>query len=271
MGREQLRIFYFEDRKEEATEFADILRGFLEEPKETVEDVFEAFQVLRESDFEHAVKTVGEQKFDLYIVDLEVKNHGMVGLWIMDEINRRNRLGKPPVIWVLGGYKHLEQRLVREYGIAEFFEKRHSKERLSNCLRIMFGIPHEYGGKKMGEPKNIPVYNHKKHLDCVREDRIICVISRNREYEVRLFYPGMNQYKTEKYARKLCGFSKEFEEVIRGQASGFYQISRGVVIHEIFMEQMYTDKKPYTVTMYQQAGEFTIGDAYLARLRWIVK
>lgn len=271
--RAPIHIFYFENREGEAEKLADLLWGLRggDRPS-SMQEIFSMFHICWELDPDHAVRSVKKRAFDLYILDLETASRAVTEcVCILEAIHQKHMLIEPPVIWIWGTSRHLERYLVREYGIVEFFEKNRSEERLRNCLRIMLQMTMENGKGVMRFPRRIPVYSDKACGDFIQVNHLICILSRNREFEVRFYRPGEEQYASKKYTRRLYGFSQDFEDIIKGKRPGFHQISRGVIVNEIYIQHIYTDKKPYSVTMYRHTKDFKIRDAYLPSLEWMLK
>ena len=135
----------------------------------------------------------------------------------------------------------------------------------------MLRMTTENGKGVMRFPRQIPVYSEEACGDFIQVSHLICILSRNREFEVRCYQPGEERYASKKYTRRLYGFSQDFEDIIKGKRPGFHQIARGVIVNEIYIQHIYTDKKPYLVTMYQHTQDFKIGDAYLPSLEWMLR
>lgn len=203
--RAPIHIFYFENREGEAEKLADLLWGLRggDRPS-SMQEIFSMFHICWELDPDHAVRSVKKRAFDLYILDLETASRAVTEyVCILEAIHQKHMLIEPPVIWIWGTSRHLERYLVREYDIVEFFEKNRSEERLRNCLRIMLQMTMENGKGVMRFPRRIPVYSDKACGDFIQVNHLICILSRNREFEVRFYRPGEEQYVSKKYTSEV--------------------------------------------------------------------
>lgn len=258
-------IFYFEDEEEEARKFARILYSLHPEicGTESMVDIFQGFNVQWESSYEAAVKRIEENTYDLYVVDLDVKLRGMLGMELVKKIHNVYT-DECPMIWVYSVMSHYEESMMRRYGVAEFFVKG-TENRLRRYLRLALGIKREDPDSFSDEV--LRIQENGRTVEEVLVKKVICLIAKGHKFELRLIVPDMLRYHEKFYYRQSNLFEQVSREMEAGQYGCLHHVARGIIINENMINRVYRENGVYQLEMYQKAGVFTIGRKYISDLK----
>lgn len=267
------RIFFFEDQQEDAERLSSLIVSLLPAPdSETVEKVtLEAFfrkhQITWVKDYNLAQMMLQQETYDIYILDLEFSNYGMVGMQLVDLIRSRKEQMQPQ-IWIYSIMGHFEQKMIVQYHVDEFFSKSGDQTRLCNHLRQALGLlePESVPGEK-----ELSIYIGKdKPRDVLQLDRLICAVMHSGACEVRLLNPGTVSSERRKYYRISNLTNLLLEGMSLGKYPSLHQIAKGVIINENMINRVLRDGKKLQLEMYQEAGTFTVGNGYMDSIQVLV-
>ena len=260
------RILYFEDLQKDAVRFAALLLDLMPEKVAiqtdtiTLQAFFQERKITWVSYFETAKKKIQNDSFDIYLLDLEYSNYGMVGMKLVEMI-RSLHPNNQPQIWIYSIMGHYRQKMFHQFHVDEFFCKDGDQTRLRNHLEQAYGLTR---CSDPSEETKIPVYMGKSSTyDYLPLDQIICIVSSSQSCEVRLLSQGKLSYESRIYYRTSNLMPTLLQEMEAGRYTSLHLIAKGVIINENMINRVLRSNGIVQFEMYQHAGIYTVGRSYL--------